>query len=176
MVQCFSSTSDGARGPFGRGWGLGAVSEAATRGPIFDVCPPHSPGRASLLLSSAGSLSDSCPRPHTPPRQSLTTPPPLFSLVRCLPSPAGFFEEVLFRGVIQQWLSAVVGGIPALAISSVLFGLAHSPVPGASSFTEACYGANFGLLYMVRFQLGVATGPLCPPSPRLVFRRCVVVW
>lgn len=61
----------------------------------------------------------------------------------------GFFEEVLFRGVIQQGLSAVIGGIPALVITSVLFGLAHSPVPGASSFTEACYGANFGLLYMV---------------------------
>lgn len=64
------------------------------------------------------------------------------------PSP-GFFEEVLFRGVIQQGLSAVIGGIPALVVTSVLFGLAHSPVPGASSFTEACYGANFGLLYMV---------------------------
>ncbi|CAM9094990.1 unnamed protein product [Scytosiphon promiscuus] len=62
---------------------------------------------------------------------------------------AGFFEEALFRGVIQQWLSTIVGGIPALAITSVLFGLAHSPVPGASSFTEACYGANFGLLYMM---------------------------
>lgn len=62
---------------------------------------------------------------------------------------AGFFEEVLFRGVIQQWLSTVVGGIPALGIASVLFGLGHSPVPGASSFTEACYGANFGLLYMM---------------------------
>lgn len=61
----------------------------------------------------------------------------------------GFFEELLFRGVIQQWLSALVGGVPALAIASVLFGLAHSPIPGASSFTEACYGANFGLLYMV---------------------------
>lgn len=67
-----------------------------------------------------------------------------------LPSSPGFFEEVLFRGVIQQWLSTVLGGIPALVISSVLFGLAHSPVPGASSFMEACYGANFGLLYMVR--------------------------
>ncbi|CAM9705136.1 unnamed protein product [Ectocarpus sp. 13 AM-2016] len=62
---------------------------------------------------------------------------------------AGFFEEVLFRGVIQEGLSTVIGDIPALVISSVLFGLAHSPVPGASSFTEACYGANFGLLYMM---------------------------
>lgn len=69
-----------------------------------------------------------------------------------LSPPPGFFEEVLFRGVIQQWLSTVLGGIPALGIASVLFGLAHSPVPGASSFTEACYGANFGLLYMVRHR------------------------
>lgn len=56
---------------------------------------------------------------------------------------------MLFRGVIQQGLSAAIGDLPALGITSVLFGLAHSPVPGASSFTEACYGANFGLLYMV---------------------------
>lgn len=62
---------------------------------------------------------------------------------------AGFFEEILFRGVIQQWLLNNIGALPALGLSSVLFGLAHSPVPGASSFTEACYGANFGLLYMM---------------------------
>lgn len=62
---------------------------------------------------------------------------------------SGFFEEILFRGVIQQWLLNNIGALPALGLSSVLFGLAHSPVPGASSFTEACYGANFGLLYMV---------------------------
>ena len=66
-----------------------------------------------------------------------------------IPCPSGFFEEVLFRGVIQQWLVTAVGALPALGITSVLFGLAHSPVPGASSLTEACYGANFGLLYMV---------------------------
>lgn len=68
-----------------------------------------------------------------------------------LPCP-GFFEELLFRGVIQQWLGAHVGDLPSLGLTSVLFGLAHSPVPGASSFTEACYGANFGLLYMARNQ------------------------
>ena len=51
--------------------------------------------------------------------------------------------------MIQQWLGGVIGALPALGITSVLFGLGHSPVPGASSFTEACYGANFGLLYMV---------------------------
>lgn len=76
----------------------------------------------------------------------LAPAPPPPCAVPCLP---GFFEEVLFRGVIQQWLGGVIGALPALGITSVLFGLAHSPVPGASSFTEACYGANFGLLYMV---------------------------
>lgn len=54
--------------------------------------------------------------------------------------------------MIQQWLGAHVGDLPSLGLTSVLFGLAHSPVPGASSFTEACYGANFGLLYMARNQ------------------------
>ncbi|CAM9431734.1 unnamed protein product, partial [Choristocarpus tenellus] len=63
---------------------------------------------------------------------------------------AGVFEEALFRGVIQQVLQGPVGDIPALVIAAVLFGFAHSPVPGANAYTEACYGANFGLLYLVR--------------------------
>lgn len=63
--------------------------------------------------------------------------------------PPGLFEEILFRGVIQQWLDANIGALPGLGVTSILFGLAHNPIPGASSFTEACYGANFGLLYMV---------------------------
>lgn len=53
---------------------------------------------------------------------------------------------------MQQWLDPNIGSLPALGLTSILFGLAHSPVPGASSFTEACYGANFGLLYMVRYR------------------------
>ncbi|CAM9829399.1 unnamed protein product [Pylaiella littoralis] len=75
--------------------------------------------------------------------------PVVSSWALVLAANAGFFEELLFRGVIQQGLSGVIGGVPALVITSLLFGLAHSPVPGASSFTEACYGANFGLLYMM---------------------------
>ena len=40
----------------------------------------------------------------------------------------------------------------------MLFGLAHNPVPGASSFTEACYGANFGFLYMVSGEPDTVAG------------------
>lgn len=81
------------------------------------------------------------------------------------PACPGLFEELLFRGVIQQWLGANLGPLPGLGLTSVLFGLAHSPVPGASSFTEACYGANFGLLYMVSSEAQgdeVQVGPIHP--------------
>lgn len=84
---------------------------------------------------------------------------------------AGFFEELLFRGVIEQWLDPRIGSWASLAVTSALFGLAHNPVPGASSFTEACYGANFGLLYLVRVTEArcarVRLSPRCPHGVRL---------
>lgn len=39
---------------------------------------------------------------------------------------AGFCEEVLFRGVLQPWMETLWGWWPALLVSNILFGLAHS--------------------------------------------------
>lgn len=62
---------------------------------------------------------------------------------------AAVAEELLFRGVLQQWGAEQIGALPALIITSLLFGLAHNPVPGASSLVEAAYGLNFGALYLL---------------------------
>ncbi|CAM9530788.1 unnamed protein product [Phaeothamnion confervicola] len=83
----------------------------------------------------------------------------LFGARRALPSviaysvalalSAGVAEELLFRGVIQQYLTGVIGPLGAVLVAAVLFGLAHDPVPGASAVVEAFYGLNFGLVYLL---------------------------
>ncbi|CAM9397844.1 unnamed protein product [Discosporangium mesarthrocarpum] len=75
--------------------------------------------------------------------------PSVFLWSSILALSAGVFEEALFRGVIQKFLQGPLGAGPSLVVASLLFGFAHSPVPGANAFTEACYGANFGLLYIL---------------------------
>lgn len=42
---------------------------------------------------------------------------------------AGFGEEMLFRGLIQEGLAQVWHPLPALLIASLLFGLAHAVSP-----------------------------------------------
>ena len=44
---------------------------------------------------------------------------------------AAVCEETLFRGVLQQYGADHIGALPALIVTSLLFGLAHNPVPGA---------------------------------------------
>jgi membrane protease YdiL (CAAX protease family) len=63
---------------------------------------------------------------------------------------AAFAEEFLFRGVLLQY-GALSGFEPlsALFLSSLVFGLAHSPVPGASALLESLYGAAFGMVVSV---------------------------
>ncbi|CAM9394287.1 unnamed protein product [Chrysoparadoxa australica] len=57
-------------------------------------------------------------------------------------------EELLFRGALMGLFTALWGPIVALVLTSVLFGIGHSPVPGASAITESLYGAVFGLVYL----------------------------
>src|SRR6185437_3161673 len=47
---------------------------------------------------------------------------------------AGAFEELIFRGFAFQALVHNLGGARAIAITSLLFGLAHVSNPGASTF------------------------------------------
>lgn len=42
---------------------------------------------------------------------------------------AGFCEEILFRGLLQPWMESLWGWWPALIVSNLLFGLAHSVTP-----------------------------------------------
>lgn len=42
---------------------------------------------------------------------------------------AGIGEEILFRGVLQPWMEEIWGRFPALLVSNLLFGLAHSVTP-----------------------------------------------
>ncbi|CAM9275359.1 unnamed protein product [Chrysoparadoxa australica] len=46
--------------------------------------------------------------------------------------------------LFTKWL----GPLPALGITSVLFGLAHSPVPGLMALTETAYGFTFGWVHL----------------------------
>lgn len=47
-------------------------------------------------------------------------------LLACI---AGFSEELLFRGVIQPWISTSGGVIAGLWLSNILFGLVHAVTP-----------------------------------------------
>ncbi|AOY90233.1 abortive infection protein [Marinobacter salinus] len=38
---------------------------------------------------------------------------------------AGVGEELLFRGAVQGWLTGITGELAAIALSSVIFGMAH---------------------------------------------------
>ena len=68
---------------------------------------------------------------------------------------AGFGEELLFRGFLQNGLENVIGRWPALAAASVVFGLVH-PVTGAYVVIAAVLGLYLGMLW-------VATGNLLTP-------------
>lgn len=82
------------------------------------ACPPRYPWIAALALIAAVPLGGLAVEPHFPPWL------PAFMLANL------FFvslaEEALFRGYLQQRLSEKLGGLPALLISTLLFGLAHA--------------------------------------------------
>ncbi len=76
-------------------------------------------------------------------------------LVICLV--AGFGEEMLFRGAIQQGIEQWTLSQPAaLAVASALFGLAH-PITPAYAVLAAVMGAYLGWLWL-------ATGNLLVPT------------
>jgi uncharacterized protein len=78
-----------------------------------------------------------------------STPAPIAALAALLmAAAAGFSEEILFRGVIFAVVDKFAGMIPAYAISSLLFGLGHSPVFGANVVLEMLFGAYFAYTYV----------------------------
>lgn len=61
---------------------------------------------------------------------------------------AGFSEELVFRGILFSYINLFFGPIPAYVTSSVLFGLAHSPVFGANVVLESLFGAFFAYAFV----------------------------
>ena len=67
---------------------------------------------------------------------------------------AGLFEEIIFRGYLQQQLGALFGNVYAGIIgSAVLFGAGHGYQGGRMMFAIGVYGALFGLLAHFRKSL-----------------------
>jgi uncharacterized protein len=65
---------------------------------------------------------------------------------------AGVGEEMLFRGVIQDGLSAPLGTFWALVLASLLFGLAHAVTPGYFALASLM-GVYLGWLYLASGNL-----------------------
>ena len=65
---------------------------------------------------------------------------------------AGVGEELLFRGVIQAGLDGVFGGLTALVVASLVFGLVHA-LSRAYFLIATLAGAYLGLLYLLTDNL-----------------------
>ena len=65
---------------------------------------------------------------------------------------AGIGEELLFRGLIQTGLTALIGPLPALLIASALFGALHW-ITNAYAVIAALLGVYFGLLLLLTESL-----------------------
>ena len=75
---------------------------------------------------------------------------------------AGFVEEVIFRGILFRWIEEFAGSWAALAVSSLLFGLAHWANPNATPFSSVAIAIEAGILlggaYMLTRSLWLAIG------------------
>ena len=75
---------------------------------------------------------------------------------------SGFFEDVLFRGVLFRQIERVGGSWGALAVTCAFFGLAHIANPGATWFAAVAIAFEAGILlgaaYMLTRRLWLAIG------------------
>ena len=121
------------------------------------ACPPRYPWFAvlaliaavPLLLGSAVLLGGLAFEPHFPPWL------PAFMLANL------FFvslaEEALFRGYLQQRLRERLGGMPALVISALVFGLAHATGGVLLVVFATLAGLLYGLAWHWSGRLWLAT-------------------
>jgi membrane protease YdiL (CAAX protease family) len=65
---------------------------------------------------------------------------------------AGFGEELLFRGVVQHWLTGQIGTFLGIAATSVLFGIVHGPRLGYI-LISGLIGAYLGTAYALSGSL-----------------------
>jgi len=85
---------------------------------------------------------------------------------------AGATEELIFRGFPFQALVHNLGGFAAIAITSILFGLAHLANPSASAFSTIntiLAGVWLGLAYLLTRSLWFATALHCSWNFAMVF-------
>ena len=75
---------------------------------------------------------------------------------------SGTIEEIMFRGILLRHLEALLGTWAALGITSLLFGAAHLPNPGATLFSAFAIAMEAGILlgaaYLVTRRLWLAVG------------------
>lgn len=75
---------------------------------------------------------------------------------------SGFYEEVIFRGVLMRHLESVIGTLGALAATALFFGLAHLANPGASLGAALAIAVEAGVLlgaaWLVTRRLWLAIG------------------
>ena len=75
---------------------------------------------------------------------------------------AGFFEELLLRGIVFRWLEEMTGSWIALALSSLIFGFLHAGNPNATFFSSLAISIEAGILlgaaYMLTRSLWLAIG------------------
>lgn len=82
---------------------------------------------------------------------------------------AGIGEELLFRGVIQAGLEGLIGPLTALAVASLLFGLAHALT--TAYFVLTCLmGLYLGWLYQATGNL------LLPIMVHFLYDWVVLAW
>ena len=77
-----------------------------------------------------------------------TSVPTALCVAALLSAGAGLSEELMFRGILFSFFEAFFGTSTAYLVSSILFGLAHSPVFGANVILEAGFGAFFAFSYV----------------------------
>ncbi|MFN2101181.1 CPBP family intramembrane glutamic endopeptidase [Altererythrobacter sp. MF3-039] len=75
---------------------------------------------------------------------------------------AGFFEELLLRGIVFRWLEEMLGSWIALALSSLMFGFLHAGNDNATFFSSLAISIEAGILlgaaYMLTRNLWLAIG------------------
>ena len=69
---------------------------------------------------------------------------------------AGFGEELLFRGVLQAWLSGLIGPWFGVALAAIVFGLLHA-VSRAYFVVATAMGLYLGALYAFTDNLTVVS-------------------
>lgn len=142
---------------------LSDIDLTAARTSFFDVGVLSDCLYISAFLSLAGFLFDKIPTPSV--REIVsdtrfytlrllgrnTAPPKAFAVSAVLSIVAGFCEELFFRGFVLVGLMDGFGFNALLAsfISSILFGLSHSPRWGSSAIVETGLGLVFATTFVM---------------------------